>query len=552
MLMKADRAAPARSAPQAAFYLGLLAAAAIVVAFAGFGGGLKELLRRWSVQEEYSHGFLIPFIAIWLMWTRREALRANIGEPSWIGPLVIALAAVLQVVGKLSSLSLLPQLGFILALAGIVLSLGGIPLLKVTLAPLAFLLFAIPLPYVVDAGLSFQLQLLSSQLGVFFIRLFQIPVYLEGNVIDLGVYKLQVVEACSGLRYLYPLMSLGFLAAYLFQAPMWQRVLVFLSTIPITILMNSLRIGLVGVLVDHYGPQDADGFLHLFEGWIIFIACASLLAAEMYVLARLSGKQLSEVFHPPDVPAARSGSPAAAEPARSQPLARSAPLLACLILLCATGAAGAFVNARQETNPERRMFVAFPAALDDWRGHASSLDAQTEHGLGLTDYILSDYARSDGRSVNFYVAYYANQRTGASPHSPSVCIPGNGWIITDLERMHYASSDGQVSLPLNRVIIAKGSQKQLVYYWFEERGMKIANEYWSKLYLLRDALLENRTDGALVRLTTMVYPGESEADADKRLQDFTRVAVPSLSPYLPAAAGTTSATPSLKTSQSER
>ena len=153
----------------------------------------------------------------------------------------------------------------------------------------------------------------------------------------------------------------------------------------------------------------------------------------------------------------------------------------------------------------------------------------------MTDYILSDYARSDGRSVNLYVAYYANQRTGSSPHSPAVCIPGNGWIITDLERTHYSSNDAGVSLPFNRVIIGKGSQKQLVYYWFEERGMKIANEYWSKLYLLRDALFENRTDGALVRLTTPVYPGETEADADKRLQEFTGIVVPSLAPYLPAA-----------------
>src|SRR4029077_4772564 len=146
-------------------------------------------------------------------------------------------------------------------------------------------------------------QLISSQLGTFFIRLLQIPVYLEGNVIDLGVYKLQVVEACSGLRYLYPLMSLGFLAAYLFQAPLWQRALIFLSTIPISIAMNSLRIGIVGILVTHWGPQDADGFLHMFEGWIIFIACSVLLAGARYVRARLSGKQFFDVFHPPKLTA---------------------------------------------------------------------------------------------------------------------------------------------------------------------------------------------------------------------------------------------------------
>ena len=104
------------------------------------------------------------------------------------------------------------------------------------------------------------------------------------------------------------------------------------------------------------------------------------------------------------------------------------------------------MSARQEIIPDRKLFVSFPTTLDEWRGRASSLDPQTEHSLGLTDYLLSDYARRDGRSVNLYVAYYANQRTGASPHSPAVCIPGNGWTITDLERTHYTSNDSSVSL----------------------------------------------------------------------------------------------------------
>ena len=158
--------------------------------------------------------------------------------------------------------------------------------------PIAFLLFAIPLPYFIDAVLTLRLQLISSELGVFFIRMFGIPVYLDGNIIDMGNYKLQVVEACSGLRYLYPLLSLSFLAAYLFHAPLWQRVLVFLSSIPIAIGMNGFRIGLVGILVDRWGTQMAEGVLHFFEGWVIFLACAVLLAAEMYLLARMSGQAL--------------------------------------------------------------------------------------------------------------------------------------------------------------------------------------------------------------------------------------------------------------------
>ena len=139
----------------------------------------------------------------------------------------------------------------------------------------------------------------------------------------------------------------------------------------------------------------------------------------------------------------------------------------------------------------------------------------------------------DAKSICMWHITHRNG-TGQSPHSPSVCIPGNGWQITNLERTHYRSNDLNVSLPLNRVVIARGSDKQLVYYWFDERGMKIANEYWSKLYLLRDAIFKNRTDGALVRLTTPLYPGEAESDADKRLQEFTRVVVPNLAGYLPS------------------
>src|SRR5262249_53361207 len=150
----------------------------------------------------------------------------------------------------------------------IVLAAGGYSLLRVTIVPIAFLLFAIPLPYFIDAKLTLQLQLISSQLGAFVIRQFGIPVFLEGNVIDLGNYKVLVVEACSGLRYLFPLLSLSFLAAYLFRAAMWQRAIVFLSAIPITVLMNSARIGMIGVTMDRWGPKMADGVLHYFEGWI--------------------------------------------------------------------------------------------------------------------------------------------------------------------------------------------------------------------------------------------------------------------------------------------
>jgi len=526
--MKTDRAGAFRLAQPNTIYVGALVLIALLVTLLGFGRPLLELVRRWTVQEEYSHGFFIPAISAWLLWSRREAIAASLGQPSWLGLLLIGLAAGMHIVGELSALYILSQVGFVIALFGIALAVGGYSLLKVVFIPITFLLFAIPLPYFIDAVLTWRLQIISSELGTFFIRLAQIPVYLEGNVIDLGVYKLQVVEACSGLRYLYPLLSLGFLAAYLFQAPLWQRAIVFLSTIPITIVMNSLRIALVGILVNFFGPQDADGFLHMFEGWIIFIACAGVLVAEMSLLAYfVTGKGFFEIFYPPKV------QPSSVIPAIT-PINRS-PILYCSLALCAVAFFGFLVSGRQEILPQRTTFAAFPTIFGEWKGHSSVLGYDVEQGLGMNDYVLSDYAKADGRQVNLYVAYYASQRTGVSPHSPSVCIPGNGWQITGFERTRYDSKD--VSLPFNRVIISKGSAKQLVYYWFDERGMKIANEYVSKLYLLRDAILSNRTDGALVRLTTSIYPTENEGDADKRLQEFMQAVVPKLVGYLPTESG---------------
>ena len=145
---------------------------------------------------------------------------------------------------------------------------------------IVYLAFMLPLPTVIYWRFSLELQHVSSEFGVSLISMVGVPVFLDGNVIDLGTYKLQVAEACSGLRYLFPLMSFGYLFAILYRGPWWHKLILFLSTVPITILMNSFRIGVIGVLVDRFGIAQAEGFLHFFEGWIIFVACVALLYLE--------------------------------------------------------------------------------------------------------------------------------------------------------------------------------------------------------------------------------------------------------------------------------
>jgi EpsI family protein len=161
------------------------------------------------------------------------------------------------------------------------------------------------------------------------------------------------------------------------------------------------------------------------------------------------------------------------------------------------------------------------------------LEQEIEQLLKPDDYIITNYSKAKRDVVNFYVAYYASQRKGYTPHSPIVCIPGGGWQISKFERTGYHSKALGVTLPLNRVVIARDNNKQLVYYWFVQRGRNVANEYWSKWLLFVDAITKNRTDGALVRLVTPIYPNETDEAADGRLQSFIDELEPRLRAYLP-------------------
>ena len=156
------------------------------------------------------------------------------------------------------------------------------------------------------------------------------------------------------------------------------------------------------------------------------------------------------------------------------------------------------------------------------------IEADVAKKLGFTEYVMINYQNQQHRPVNFYVAYYASQRKGVSPHSPKVCIPGGGWEIAKFSRTRVDE------MPVNRVLIRKGTQDQIVYYWFEERGTPIANEYLKKWMLFKDALFLNRTDGSLVRVTTPVMNDETLEDADLRAQEFIRISRNQLIQLLPA------------------
>ncbi len=509
--------------------LWIFSIAALALLAAAFHSGIAAMIHTWNEREEYSYGYLIPFITLFLVWQRRDLIEKSAFSGSWAGIFLILLGWVLFAFGSLIAFATAIQLAMLMVLAGIVLSVMGWQSFKPVIVPILFLAFMIPLPAFFLFNLSAQLQLISSNIGVDVIRLFGISVHLEGNVIDLGSYKLQVVEACSGLRYLFPLMSLAFICAYFFKGEMWKKAIIFLSSIPITVLMNSFRIGVIGVLVEYWGPAQAEGFLHDFEGWVVFMSCLGIILLEIWILAKV-GKQkltLSEAFNlelppPPEKDIA----------AKVRPIPKQTVVVG--VLLVAVTISSFLLSSRTEVRPARSAFTSFPLEVNGWSGTAEALEKIYLDALKLDDYFLANYTRDKMSHVNFYIAYYATQKVGESAHSPRVCIPGGGWQIKDIAQHKISGVElNGVPLSVNRLLIQKGELKQLVYYWFQQRGKPITNEYLVKLHLLKDAVMLNRSDGALVRLITIIPPGGDIAMADKLLADFTGEVAGRLKEYIP-------------------
>jgi exosortase D (VPLPA-CTERM-specific) len=330
------------------------------------------------------------------------------------------------------------------------------------------------------------------------------------------------------LRYLFPLASFAFLSAYIFIGPRWSRMLIFISSVPITIAMNIFRIALTGVLVEYFGVEAAQGFFHAFEGWAVYCLCLVLLFAEMklFCLLTAGGRSLIRRLDF-DIPKASGWRPSAA----TRP---ALPSVAIAVLTVLVVLGEMMIGPRSDAALTRIPFSLFPHEIAGWSAVDAPVDEQSLRILKATDYLSLNFVESGGTYVNAWVAYYDAQYSGAAAHSPQVCIPGGGWEIESLERRDLPVDTGSAStvVPINRLIIRQGNERSLVYYWFVEGGEPVADETWAKVRLLANAVLHNRRDGALIRFVTPIV-GTDTAIADKRLVTFINQVMPIMPQYLP-------------------
>jgi exosortase D (VPLPA-CTERM-specific) len=490
-----------------------------------FHDSIRSTVDTWLTSPEYNYGPLVPVIAAVMLWRDLARIDAQAGARSggWLGVGIALLGLLFGLIEYLSQTRFPGQLGLFLTVVGILVAwIGECRAAKVWPA-LLFLFFALPQAGVLQVALTSALQLVSSIGAVAVIRMFDIPVLREGNIIDLGQIQLQVAEACSGLRYLFPLATFAFLCAYLYAGHPAKKAIIFLSSIPITILMNIIRIAVTGLLVERYGAGAAEGFFHYFEGWVVYCLCLALLFMEMKLLCYVGPGDRS-LLRRLDLDAPKIGR-------ASANLLRGSALPGFLVVaLCVAAILAQFaIGARANPLPSRTEFALFPRQIGAWQGADMPIDAPALAALNANDHLSVNFVRGS-EVVNVWSAYYESQYSGNAAHSPLVCIPGGGWQVEDGGIVAIPTAGGGVEA--SRLIITQGTDKQLVYFWFVEGGRHETDEYVAKLRLFQNAVLHNRRDGALVRFVTPVDGGDV-ARADETLKAFVAEAAPLLPAYVP-------------------
>ena len=493
-----------------------------------YQSSLKWLVMKDWPREDYSYACLIPFVVLYLLWEKRKELSGLPSMPSWGGLIPLGFGLIFFWLGELGGELFAQYISLWLVVVGVCwLHLGWRKLKAIGFA-FIMMLAMFPVPHFINNKISLALKLISSQIGVWMLQVYGMSSYREGNVIDLGFTQLQVVDACSGLRYLFPLMVLSLILAYWFKARFWKRAFLFLSSIPIAIFVNSFRIALTGVLYSFWGPAVAEDFFHGFSGWLIFLFTTGIMLVEMWILKKIGKDKETVVQIVSDESNAEQPTEEAENWSRSllQPQFLAVGVLLVLTLGLAQG-----VEFRGKI-PIKQSLNQFPLQIGEWSGTREAMEQMFIETLDLSDYVIVNYRDRQNHAINFYTAYYESQQKGESIHSPDTCLPGSGWKFSQAEEVVVTVNNGR-SIRVNRVIMEKDGQQQLAYYWFPMRGRVLTKLYQLKLYNFWDALTRQRTDGALVRVITPIASSERPADAEMRMQKFLNETIPLLPAFIP-------------------
>lgn len=483
---------------------------------------IEKLLHRWNTGDN-NYCFLIFPLFAYLCWDLRVRGKNGFkfGEFSWNswGLLIVLVAMLVLLMGELGSVETILYGGLWLTIVGLAILLYGRRVLFIAF-PLIILAFMVPLPPFINRILTFKLKMVATTLAVKMMRLIDISVLQTGNIIDLGVDKLQVVDACSGLRYFMPMVLLSLLVGHLFNRRLWHRVILVAVVPPLSVFVNGFRIFLSGWLTVNGHRELAQNFFHDFSGWLVFMVAGGILLGIALLLRRIGDEPAPQPMVDPAYDAS-SG--------QFKPVLLTA--IACTFFLMS---GFGIRNIPSATNlPDRWELASFPMNIASWEGQRHYLEQDVLNLLSADDYVNAVYANHDsGNRIQLLIPFYAYQGTRHTAHAPQSCLLGGGFDLLRTEERKVSVKNGG-NLRVMTLLLKQGDTRVLGSYFFFERGRVITSPWMNKAYLMWDAITKRRTDGALVRAELIMKPGQSEEEAFQILSEFLSEVWEILPEYVP-------------------
>jgi len=489
---------------------------------------LYRLVVQWIQDDNFTYCFVVPVFSLFVLWQERQKLKNIESAPSWTGNLLIGLAMLMLTLGEWGVERFTSQLSFLFLLAGLVIVFRGWPLFRAILFPWAFLILMVPLPNLILQRITFPMQMLASKVSTFMLETVHVPVLREGNIIKLAARPLYVAKACSGINSLLSLLTLSIIYGYLMEDRRWVRTVLACAAVPIALADNSFRIFVTALLVQYWNPDKAEGAFHEVQGLLTFIGSLALLFG-LHSLINMVWKKTPE--NELKAMQTREG---ATRPRGHGPVSASSLRFLIPALLMLATAVGLEAHSQNEVSPPRQLLAALPAMIGGWNSTEVPLDDQTLEVLGHGDFLDRDYENASvaQSEVDLLIAYYPSQKLGDSPHSPEHCLTGAGWIPIQREVVELKSPDG-TSFPANRQVVSQGGDRLIVLYWYQAHGRTVTSEYRLKYHLISDSIRMHRSDGALIRLMSPMYKGESAEAAQDRVMQFGNHLLPLLDNYIP-------------------
>lgn len=467
-----------------------------------------NLVKTWAGDGNYSHGFFVPILVGYIIWSKRKELKGTQLRPFWPAVIFVFLSGLILLAGQLTVHRFSQNLSFILMIFSLILLVLGTAWTKKLLFPLAFLIFMIPLPELFTRKVTWPLQLFSSYISTNFLSTLNYPVFREGNIIQLSNITLSVVEACSGLRSILALSFLAATSAYFVLKSNWKRIFIIFCAFPVAIMLNWARITGTALIATHLGTELALGFFHNFSGLLIF-AVASILIGAIMLFLRNKEDQTT------------SGKTREIQAVQSKITIKSSTILVSSLVLFALSLYANFLFSLKPLPPVD--LDLFPVRIGPYVGTSNLINPAVTEFSRVTQDRSFTFRDLNKPPIQVYLGYY---RTGRDLkgffHGTDVCLPGAGWKILRKEKI-YLTSPGFEERPVEavRYVSTKSGVTQILVTWIQAGHNTGTGARQMRFKLFLNTIIHLKySDVTKIMIQTVLSPEESEEQALARLREF--------------------------------